>query len=379
MDQKPTQTSTPVSLPQVTGEAPLQHHHQVDNRTELEKFVTRSVGEMQSNWDGFGSKVVLYLSLGLLLIAAIVYWTRTKDNEQIEAWSSLSLASSPVDLETIATNFPNLAAGQWAALQAADGHLTMATQMMFQDRKSAPAELKAARDGYEGILKGGNFPVEIKQRAQYGLARVLETSSTGELEPAIKAYEEAVKLSPDSVTAGLAKKRIEELKQPGAKEFYAWFSQQNPVREDLEAPKDGQTPSTSLAPEAPMMNSTLTNPAGSTTSPSMTSPLSDAETSTTAPPLMAPLSSPATSADPAFNGAPAEAPAVTPATETPVTPAPAAEAPMKEEPKTDAPVPTPATESPSTTPEAKPAGESQPAAPATTEKPAEPAPASNPL
>ncbi len=355
-------TTTPQGDHPPAGNAPLQHHHPVDQRTELEKFVSRSVNEMQQNWDGYGSKVVLYLSLGLLLVAAIVYWTRTKDNYQLAAWTQLNTAGSPVDLESIAEEFKDLPAGQWAALQAAEMHLAQATQLMFQDRKSAETELKSAREGYESILSGSNFPAEIRQRAQYGLAKTLETSSNGDLAPAIKAYEEAIAMNKESVTAELSQARIEELKLPAAKEFYAWFSQQNPEPEDLKTPDDKpQTGST--VPSIPDMGSNLSSPLGSSTlsSPMGSMTVSEPETSTSVPALTAPITP-----DPAFENKPEEGKPAEPPANT--------EAPMKEEAKAETPAPA---ETPSTTPESKPEAEKTDT-PAPTETPAESAPAGNP-
>ncbi len=250
----------------ITPQLEQVHHHEPE-KTELEKLMLHAVNDLQQNWDGYGSKVVLYVSLAVLLLAAGIYYTRSNEGYAESAWGQLSMANDPADFQTVVDSFPGIAASQWAELHVAESHLRNATGLMFQDRTSAVAELKIAEAGFQTILDQ-NYPAQIRSRALFGLGRVQETLSDGGLESARKTYERVVKDFPDTTVAELAQERIDALSKPSAQEFYAWFHAQNPKPEDRPAPQDGQPGETetmeSLAPNIPLFGESL-DESGTTT------------------------------------------------------------------------------------------------------------------
>jgi len=71
------------------------------------------------------------------------------------------------------------------------------------------------------------------------LAKSTEAQSDGDTAKSIEGYAALLNQFPKSIYKAAAEERIESLKSPEAKEFYAWFHKQNPKPADLKKPKDG--------------------------------------------------------------------------------------------------------------------------------------------
>jgi len=181
---------------------------------------------------------------GILLATAIavgvILWMRTSEASVAAGWTELSSARSAEDFLKVAEDYPDSNAAQWARLRAARMLYVRAVDTSLTNRSVSDDDFNQARDLFNGLLKS-NPPKEVREAALDGIARVLESTSSGDTKDAIDAYETLVREFPDSVNADYAKHRIEVLKKPEVQEFYAWFRKQNPKPVERPQPKDGAT------------------------------------------------------------------------------------------------------------------------------------------
>ena len=141
------------------------------------------------------------------------------------------------------------------------------------------------------------------------------------MKAASAAWDRILTTFPDSKTfKSIAESRVKRLSSTDSREFYAWFSTQNPKPgDDLLMPQDGgpgQVPSTPMFPD--LHNFGLPNVDASTPAAPAENP-ANVETPATETPATE------TPSDPA-----AESPATPPATEAPPTEAPVGETPVPE-------------------------------------------------
>jgi tetratricopeptide (TPR) repeat protein len=183
---------------------------------------------------------------GVLLIAtAVIAWNRPWSSGDPAGWDEFLTASrtgTPDQFGKVAEKYPSKPVGQWALLSEAELYLSQGVRGSFTDRKGAVSDLKASREKFEQLLSFNSLPPKVEERALYGLSRCLESTSGGETDKAVKAYEEFLRKFPDSPFAANAKQQIELLKSAEGKEFYAWFEQQDPKLEDRKQPNDGLPP-----------------------------------------------------------------------------------------------------------------------------------------
>ena len=98
---------------------------------------------------------------------------------------------------------------------------------MFSNRDVARTDIKAAREGFEALLQDKTDPM-IRERSLWGLALCLESTNDGNTSKVIEAYQRLLTEFPETIFKVVADDRIATLKKDGAKEFYAWFSKENP-------------------------------------------------------------------------------------------------------------------------------------------------------
>ena len=99
---------------------------------------------------------------------------------------------------------------------------------MFTNRELALTDLKSARQGFESLLQEKGVTPSIRERALWGLALCLESTCDGNTTKAIEAYEKLLSDFPETIFKAVADDRIASLKKEGSKEFYTWFSKENP-------------------------------------------------------------------------------------------------------------------------------------------------------
>lgn len=207
--------------------------------------------QLQSNelghWiQGFGhrleehaSKIVLAICAFLIIGGGITWWSRQVSSTTVSAWTLLESARSIDDFSTVADEekYKNTPASRWAKLRVAEMYLQTGMSTTFTNRELALSDLKHAKEGFEQLL-GEKVDLIIRERALWGLALTLETISDGDTTKALEAYKQLLNDVPDTIYKLIAEQRVTDLKTGGAKEFYSWFSKQNPKPEESR-PKDG--------------------------------------------------------------------------------------------------------------------------------------------
>lgn len=284
-----------------------------------------------------------------IVIVLVASWTLYSQRQgQAVAWTMLAAAQTQEmtdpggaaveEYANVAESYRSTAAGQWARLRECELLLDSGIQNMFINREAALADLKRAQTGLEEVLSPGSPAVaECRERAQFRLGQVLETTSQGDTKPAIEAYRKVLADFPDTIFKTTVEERIADLEKGSTKSFYEWFAAQAPKPPEIRGPRDG-----SAAPQDPFKE--LTSGAGSTApattttaAPAATAPTTEGASPTTDTPPTAPTSdaaaAPEASATPAASteasagadGAPAEpaapaAPATAPEGTAPVQP-----------------------------------------------------------
>jgi len=260
--------------------------------------------------------------LGGIVVATIVavgliWWSRSSSANSEAGWGQIASARSADELLQVAEDNSGTAAGNWAMLQAARQSYTTGIETALTDRKSSDESLKQAKDLFDRLLKANTTP-ELREEALKGMGLTLEATSGSDVGEAVKAYETLIKEFPESTFRDYAAYRIEELKDPQAGEFYAWFRKQNPKPAPRPEPNDGKRPVEGALNVPPLPEIDLK------ADPKATEPKADA-------------SSPALPAVPATDGKSAPATPATP----PAEPSTTAPMPMPEAPKATTPMPMP--------------------------------------
>jgi hypothetical protein len=211
-----------------------EHRHELQTH-ELQKLTVRARPFLEV----YG-KILLGLAAALVVAVLVgIWWVSSSRAQGSVAWTQLLEARSAEDFASVADKHPGTPAASWAKLRAAEMHLESGVQLLFTNREAGLADLKAARESFEALVGQASLPQEIRERALFGLGRTLESLSTGDTGEAVAVYQRLVNEFPNSMFAGVTKRRIETLETGGAKEFYDWFAQQNPKPPEPAKPRDG--------------------------------------------------------------------------------------------------------------------------------------------
>ncbi len=174
----------------------------------------------------------------LIVSAATIWWGRQASATGSEAWTLLEAAETVDDFGSVAEKFKNTLPGHWAKLRESELYLRTGSAVLFSDRELAKADLKRSVEGFEKLLSSGNLEGAIRERAAWGIARCLESISDADTGKAIDAYQRLITEFPETIYKVFAEDRVAKLKTGGAKEFYSWFSKQNPQPVETR-PRDG--------------------------------------------------------------------------------------------------------------------------------------------
>lgn len=235
--------------PPKTTEAPQEQPVHELPKTDLERYGIQLFQRYQQVMDEYGNKIYMWLILVTLLVAALIYYFRTNSATNSAAWQELVQARSSKQYSEVANTFGDGTVSDWARLRESEGYLDEAINMMFTHRSEGVKKLADAKKILRQLVEKKSDSEIIQVRAQFALARALETESGKDLSAPIAAYQKVIDNFPETVQADLAEKRIEALKRASTGEFYAWFQKQEPKPEDRAEPQDGGS-----VPDAPAFN-----------------------------------------------------------------------------------------------------------------------------
>lgn len=210
-----------------------EHRHELAEN-DLSKLLARWGAE----FDKHANTILTVLIVAALIVAGIIYWTRTSAATSQMGWTDLVNASTAEDYQSVAEMYAGTPVAQWATLRAADGFLREGIRLSLTDRPASDERLSQARESYEALLNNTSVPVEIREQVLLGLAVTLESTSDGDTADAIKAYEQLIAEFPNTRFKKYADDRIAKLKTGAAQDFYAWYSGIDPRPADLPGPQD---------------------------------------------------------------------------------------------------------------------------------------------
>ena len=202
------------------------------NSEERHQLQTNDLGVVAERTVGFFERhmgTILGAACAALLALAVGYWwTQSVETGAESGWTLLNSAQSIDDYGAVIDKFKGEPAAHWALLIVSETNLKTALPTMFKDRAIAITDIKSAQKGFESLREEKKVDPAIRERALWGLALCLETMCDGNIENPIKAYEALTNEFPDSIFKQVAGDRIASLKKEGSKDFYAWFSKENP-------------------------------------------------------------------------------------------------------------------------------------------------------
>ena len=189
--------------------------------------------------DEHGNTATAIVCVAMIGGAIWFSYYRTSSGRSEQAWARYSQARSAEDFAGIAEDYASTDVGAWARLNEGERLLESGISLMFTDREAGLGDLKKADEALHKVLNSKAALSITRERAQWALAKSIETQSDADSTKAVAAYEAFLKDFPKSTYKTAAEERIEALKSDRAKEFYAWFHKQKPKPPDRTKPKDG--------------------------------------------------------------------------------------------------------------------------------------------
>ena len=233
IDDRWSRTAIPRTAQDVITSMKSEERHRLQ-ANELQQVVKTTGSLLERH-----ATTIVAVVCGVMLVAAAsIWWMRQSTATSSAAWTLLENAQSVDDFGSIAEKYKNTPAGDWAKLRESEANLRSGSDVLFTDRDLANTDLKRAREGFEQLMASASTDPAVRERAVWGLARCLESTSDGDTTKATEAYQRLLNDFPETIYKPFAEDRISALKTGGTKEFYAWFSKQNPKPADIR-PKDG--------------------------------------------------------------------------------------------------------------------------------------------
>lgn len=195
---------------------------------------------------GYREKVGSYLGpivAGAIAVVAILVGTAIVRGQSAaatqQAWQELSSANVADSFAEVAENYPGTEVAAWARVNEGRLFLREGIRESFQDRDAATKSLQSAKTAFTAALESPVAPPEARERALFGLATYEESVSGKDTKAAVAAYKKLIDEFPEAASRQYAESRIKVLESEAGQEFYAWFSEQNPQREEASSPLDG--------------------------------------------------------------------------------------------------------------------------------------------
>lgn len=329
-----------------------------EHRHELaENDLARILTGFREKFGSMGGPLAAGLiALVAVLIGASVIRGRAAAQTQ-EAWQKLSSSQVAENFGQVADDYSGSEVAAWARYNEGRLFLQEGIRESFVDAEAANKALDSAKEALSAVIDDAGAPSEAREKALFALAVYQETVADGDTAAAVAAYQKLIDEFPQSLNRKYAESRIEVLQSEEGKQFYAWFSKQEPKREAPGSPLDTGALDSAIPPPPSLDGESAETP---DTTDGADKPAGE-DAKMTAPPLEAPAAGSAEKpAAPAVEEKPEAAAKPEAPKADPETAKPAEEA--------AAPAEKPAAETPSEPASAEPATEEKPA---TEEQPAE--------
>lgn len=212
------------------------------NSEERHRLKTNELGQavqaVGHRLEDHTTKIVAVVCGILLIAAAVIWWSRQSGAVAATAWTMLENAQNVDDFGLIREKYQGTIAGRWARLRESELYLQSGMAQMFENRELALTDLKKSKEGFEQLVAHKPADPVIQERALWGLSQVLEATCDGDTTKAVESYQRLLNEIPETYFKAIAEQRVASLKTGGAKDFYAWYSKQNPKPRE-NRPKDG--------------------------------------------------------------------------------------------------------------------------------------------
>jgi tetratricopeptide (TPR) repeat protein len=183
----------------------------------------------------YTNAILAVVLLAVVIVSLTFWWNRQSRSEVSAGWDQLFGALDNgriVEIGKVAEQNPNSEIGTWATVISGDLHLANGCQGLFTNKAAANQDLQKALEEYTKVRGETRNPL-LRERAIFGLARTYEAlsgtrQSQGELDKAIRNYQELVNNWKDGPYYALAKDRLEDLNTSDAKTFYDKFAHFDP-------------------------------------------------------------------------------------------------------------------------------------------------------
>lgn len=198
--------------------------------------------------------VVCGVAVVFCLLIGWGFFSSTTEGKRSDATLGLINASAARDatgsrdaeaFAKIGDDFPDTAAGARARLYQADLYLGEGIRLLYTNRGDGEDMLDQATGVYREALDASD-DILVQSRAHFGIARAAE--ARGDIEAAIKSYEEALAVDESKAMTKKIEGRIDSLRRPETEEFFAWFQDQDFSSTPL--PPSG-LPDSSILPDDP--------------------------------------------------------------------------------------------------------------------------------
>lgn len=256
-----------------------------ERRHELEHNVLADwLGKTIPKIKPYSSSILLGVLIVALGATLVHWWTGHSYAKWGDAWdayyASFGDPNAAEELDKVAEQYAHSEVGEWATATAADLRLQDGCNKLFSNRTMANQELSKAVSGYLKVLERARHPM-LRERATFGLARAKE--SQGDLDDALKSYEEVVKQWPKGAFLLTAQQRIDDLSRKSTRQFYDAFAKAAPKPVPAEGAATGagpefsdkalpEGPAAKPSTETPKASGSAAQPASSTSSSPPTKP-----------------------------------------------------------------------------------------------------------
>ena len=245
-----------------------------ERRHELEhNMLAGWLGKTIAQIKPYASTILLAVLAGLLVVVLARWWHSNSLAKGASAWDAYYAAfedpNASEEFDKVAELYPRSKVAEWSTVTGADLRLQYGCNQLFTNRTIANQELTKAVNGYLKALEQSSDDM-VRERATFGLARAKEAQ--GDLDDALKSYEEVVKQWPKGAYKQSAQQRIDDLSRKSTKQFYDTFAKATPKPATAEGAASGAGPefNEKSLPEGPAAKSST--PESSSPSPETSKP-----------------------------------------------------------------------------------------------------------